>query len=101
MQCLLSGSPTVELFAASYNNTGKSNTITLRVGTDGYTQNTSSNWLKPEDNHGIYNKSTSSDWWLASPYDDIVGSEQVCVHGSSGCFGNFHVDYNPSTAVRP
>lgn len=67
MLYLPSGSPTAELFAASYNNTGKSNTITLKRGTYGYFYKTDRNWLKTTDNHGIYNKSTSSSWWLASP----------------------------------
>lgn len=99
MLYLPSGSPTAELFAASYNNTGKSNTITLGLGTYGYTENTSSNWLKPEDNHGIYNKSTSSSWWLASPRDNDSGNE-LYVNGSNGWFSNNGVDYS-SYAVRP
>lgn len=96
MLCLQSGSPTAELFAASYNNTGKSNTITLGLGTYGYTENTSSNWLKPEDNHGIYNKSTSSSWWLASPYSD---GRELYVNGGNGYFDGYVDD--DSNAVRP
>ena len=99
MLYLPSGSPTAELFAASYNNTGKSNTITLGLGTYGYTENTSSNWLKPEDNHGIYNKSTSSSWWLASPYG-ISSDFELYVIGSDGFFSGGYVD-NYSLAVRP
>lgn len=99
MLYLPSGSPTAELFAASYNNTGKSNTITLGPGTYGYTEDTSSNWLKPEDNHGIYNKSTSSSWWLASPYGNYSG-RGLRVDGSSGFFRGNGVDSN-SYAVRP
>lgn len=99
MLYLPSGSPTAELFAASYNNTGKSNTITLGLGTYGYTENTSSNWLKPEDNHGIYNKSTSSSWWLASPY--YSGSNyELGVYGNYGFFRSGNVG-NYSSAVRP
>lgn len=98
MLYLPSGSPTAELFAASYNNTGKSNTITLGLGTYGYTENTSSNWLKPEDNHGIYNKSTSSSWWLASPSHYSSGRE---LHVSGrGYFYDNDVD-DSSNAVRP
>lgn len=100
MPCLPSGSPTVELFAASYNNrSNKSNTIELEIGTYGYTENTGSNWLKPEDNHGIYNKSTSSNWWLASPNGSNSNSE-LDVSGGDGYFGSHHVG-NYSLAVRP
>ena len=99
MLYLPSGSPTAELFAASYNNTGKSNTITLGLGTYGYTENTSSNWLKPEDNHGIYNKSTSSSWWLASP-SGYSSNCELGVSGNGGYFYRNYVDGN-SYAVRP
>ena len=99
MLYLLFGSPTAELFVASYNNTGKSKTITLNLGIYGYTENTGSKWLKPEDNHGIYNKSTSSLWWLASPCN-LRGYSELYVYGGGGYFehGDF-VDY--SFAVRP
>ena len=100
MLYLLSGSPTAELFAASYNNTGKSNTITLNLGSYGYTNyNNGSNWSKPEDNHGIYNKSTSINWWLASPYNGS-GSTELLVDGSKGCLGYNFVD-SYLCAVRP
>ena len=100
MLYLPSGSPTAELFAASYNNrSNKSNTITLELGTSGYTKNTGSGWLSVNDNHGIYNKSTSSNWWLASPYDyDSTGV--LYVNGGGGSFHGAHVD-NLSFAVRP
>ncbi len=64
-------SPTIELFAASYNSTGKSNTIVLDSSSYGYTYNIAANWLNVSDNYGIYNKeqSSSSSWWLASPGD--------------------------------
>lgn len=99
MLYLQSGSPTAELFAASYNNrSNKSNTIELGLGYYGYTENTASNWLKPEDNHGIYNKSTSSSWWLASPGS---GSKfELTLGCSSGYFSNGLIDSN-SLAVRP
>ena len=75
MLYLPSGSPTAELFAASYNNrSNKSKTITLELGTCGYTNNTGNGWLSVNDNHGIYNKSTSSNWWLASPSNSASGS---------------------------
>lgn len=101
MQCLLFGSPTAELFAASYNNrSNKSNTITLGLGTYGYTQNTGNGWLSVNDNHGIYNKSTSSDWWLASPANAYNSSYELYVHGRGGYFNFNDVDYS-SNAVRP
>lgn len=100
MLYLPSGSPTAELFAASYNNrSNKSNIIELKLGTYGYAKNTSSNWLKPEDNHGIYNKSTSSYWWLASP-DDGGSSCELYVYGDDGYFSGGFVDRVP-LAVRP
>ena len=101
MLYLPSGSPTAELFAASYNNrSNKLNTITLDVGTEGYTQNTSSNWLKPEDNHGIYNKDRTSNWWLASPSGNGYSTNELVVYGDDGYFHSVGVDY-ASFAVRP
>ena len=94
------GSPTAELFAASYNNrNNKSSIITLGLGTYGYTENTGSNWLSVDDNYGIYNKSTSSYWWLASPSSDYSNSE-LRVNGDRGYFHSYYVDRN-SNAVRP
>lgn len=101
MLYLPSGSPTAELFAASYNNrSNKSNTIKLNLlGTQGYTHNTGSGWLSVNDNHGIYNKSTSSDWWLASPSVGS-GNYELYVDGYDGHFYSSFVDYD-SMAVRP
>lgn len=99
MLYLPSGSPTAELFAASYNNrSNKSNTITLELGKQGYKQNTDDGWLSVNDNHGIYNKSTSSNWWLASPTNANYIRE-LYVDGDFGYFyfGNVHDPY----AVRP
>lgn len=101
MLYLPSGSPTAELFAASYNNrSNKSNIIELELGTNGYTENTNNNWLKPEDNHGIYNKSTSSDWWLASPHFRYSYHE-LFVGGGGGFFSSGNVVSGHSSAVRP
>ena len=68
MLSLRFGSPTAELFAASYNNTGKSETVILKLGNSGYgyTNFTSGGFFKPEYNHGIYNNGSSAPW-LASP----------------------------------
>lgn len=100
MLYLLFGSPTLELLAASYNNrSNKSNIIELGLGTNGHTYNIRSNWLKVEDNHGIYNKSTSSYWWLASPYDyrDCDGT-YVFAHGGDIEYADVE---SRSYAVRP
>ncbi len=101
MLYLLSGSPTAELFAASYNNrSNKSNTITLELGTKGYTDNTDNGWLSVNDNHGIYNKSTSSNWWLASPGNESDTNELV-VFGYHGYFSSDYYVESSSNAVRP
>ena len=102
MLYLPSGSPTAELFAASYNNRSNksnTNTIKLELGTYGYTENTGNDWLSVNDNHGIYNKSTSSNWWLASPSSNYSASE-LGVSGFSGFFSTSNVD-DSSLAVRP
>lgn len=102
MLYLPSGSPTAELFAASYNNRSNksnTNTITLELGTYGYTDNTGIDWLSVNDNHGIYNKSTSSEWWLASP-NNSSSTIELFVAGFGGCFNSLNVD-SGSLAVRP
>ena len=110
MQYLLSGSPTAELFAASYNNTGKSNTITLVVGAYGYDSNSSGynnfmkNWFKPEDNHGIFNKGSSYRWWIASPSaNDSYGNGGNYGMYVDGETGSLSTSFGGSTfaAVRP
>lgn len=57
-----------------------------------------SGWLSVNDNHGIYNKSTSSVWWLASPSD--YSNLELNVNGYFGYFNNYSVD-RASDAVRP
>lgn len=102
MLYLPSGSPTAELFAASYNNrSNKSNTITLGLAAYGYKQNTGRDWLSVNDNHGIYNKSTSSPWWLASPGSGASGIASGL--DVSGRYGYFSISYvvDNSNAVRP
>ena len=94
------GSPTAELFAASYNNrSNKSNIIEVNKGTYGYKQNTSSNWLSKSDNKGIYNKDGSSNWWLASPRD-YTSYSGLYVNGGSSCFNDSTVR-SYSYACRP
>ena len=99
MQYLQYGSPTAELFAASYNNrSNKTNIITLGVRTYGYTHNTGSSWLKSEENQGIYNKSNSSNWWLASP-GGYISYDELYVKGV-GYLGNYNIN-DGLHAVRP
>lgn len=74
------GSPTVELFAASYNSTGKENTIELGLGKYGYTHNVESGWLNSENNGSIYSKNGAAyDWWLASPCGLYYGDDMLAV----------------------
>lgn len=91
------GSPTAELFANSYNATGKSNTITLTLGNNGGYNSSGSKGLSVDDNYGIYNKSTSSSWWLASPEGF---SFEMIVLGSNDSFSGDYVSWC-SDAVRP
>ena len=96
------GSPTVELYVKSFNataSTNGANEITLGVGTYGYTENTTGGQLQTTYNNGIYNKSESSKWWLASPYYSDSRRE-FYVGGSNGYFDNGGVNSN-SYAVRP
>ena len=97
------GSPTAELYVASYNATATANgasSILLEVGTYGYIDDTKSNQLKTSYNFGIYNKSTSSNYWLASP-SNSGDNREFMVLGALSTFMNNQVDGNKSCAVRP
>lgn len=63
------GSPTIELYVASFNATAVSlnsaSQITLELDAYGYDPDASSGQLKTSYNYGIYNNNSS--WWLASP----------------------------------
>ena len=94
--------PTVELYVASFNATAPTNgaeEIILGVGTNGYTEDTTSGQLSTSYNNGIYNYDGSSDWWLASP-DSINDSYGLAVDGSNGWIYSFNVPA-ASLAVRP
>ena len=96
------GTPTIELYVKSFNataSTNGANEITLDVGTYGYTQDTVYGQLKTTYNNAIYNKSESSEWWLASPYYDNYNYE-FYVRGSHGYFNYYGVNLD-SYAVRP
>lgn len=91
------GSPTIELFAASYNNKkDKTNIITLDSGTYGYQQNTSQGWFQT-DNHCIYNNGTS--WWIASPYYNDFGWRAINVSSAANCFGYDYI--STKNSIRP
>ncbi len=95
------GSPTVELYVASFNATSSansSNQITLGVRQSGYTQNTKSNQLKTSYNYGIYNKGASYYCWLASP--SFFDSHELYVDGDDA---SLYFDYvgSFSFVVRP
>ena len=90
------GSPTVELYAKSFNataNINKENKIDLIVGTDGYIDMSSYN-LKEEYNNGIYCKE-DIDWWLASPYDN----GDNCQFGADS--NGYLISYDPSASTVP
>ena len=97
------GSPTLELYANSYNKTSIANSREHQIEiTDctstGYSQNTSSGWLSTEFNNGIYNNGSSSFWWLASPGSG--GSNFVFfVYGINGNLYDNNVRF--SSGLRP
>lgn len=100
MLYLPSGSPTAELFAASYNTIApKERAMELELGTYGYTNNTDWGWLKTTDNHDIYNKDSSISWYLASPNNQYCSNVEI-VSGSYGYFLNASVGITPYP-VRP
>ena len=82
------GSPTLELYANSYNKTSIANSREHQIEiidctSIGYSENTSSGWLSTEFNNGIYNNGSSSYWWLASPLS-ISSGGVFAVSGSNG-----------------
>ena len=96
------GSPTAELYVASFNATASENSanpITLGVETYGYTHTTTTNQLKTRYNYGIYNKSTSLKWWIASPYYSL-NTDGTYVNASKGCFGGADAGY-AALGIRP
>ena len=94
------GTPTVELYAASFNATASMNgatAITLQVGTYGYESNTTAELqLQTSYNHGIYNNGNY--WWLASPGNDNTNLE-ITVN-AAGFFTNTVANLG-SRAIRP
>ena len=84
------GSPTLELYVASYNNASKTkeNDIIIGTGNYGYTQNTEKGWIKfgDQDNHGIYTYriSYTNNWWLASPDNNTDKTAYIVVGCNSG-----------------
>lgn len=73
------GTPTVELYVASFNATASTNgatAIALEINEYGYTRNTISGQLQVSYNYEIYNNGSDS-WWLASPGYDQINCELV------------------------
>ena len=98
------GSPTLELYANSYNKTSIANSREHQIEiTDctstGYSENTSNGWLSTEFNNGIYNNGSSSYWRLASPGS---GSSSY-VFGVRGRYGFLYGSYGVSFSggLRP
>lgn len=94
------GSPTIELYVASFNATSDLNSaskITLEVDNYGYKSDTSSNQLKMNYNYGIYNNN-SSDWWIASPVANSGGYGLLI--SNQGFFSTATITFY-SSGVRP
>lgn len=98
------GSPTLELYANSYNKTSIANSREHQIEiidctSIGYSENTSSGWLSTEFNNGIYNNGSSSYWWLASPFSG-TSAYVFFVAGSDGrLYYDSYVRY--SYGLRP
>ena len=97
------GSPTLELYANSYNKTSIANSREHQIEiTDctstGYSENTFSGWLSTEFNNGIYNNGSSSYWWLASPGGSLSNGV-VNVYGNDGSLTRGNV--SGSRGLRP
>ena len=97
------GSPTLELYANSYNKTSIANSREHQIEiidctSIGYSENTSSGWLSTEFNNGIYNNGSSSYWWLASPSSSL-SNYVFHVNGYNGLLNNYYVD--DSNGLRP
>lgn len=91
------GAPTIELFMASYNSTGKDNTLEISITSEGgYYYNSRYNWFKEEDNHGIYRQALSDTWWVASPFNY---AQEIVVDKGNGNFS--HVYAGDSGNIRP
>lgn len=96
------GSPTIELFAKSYNATSKlknrGRQIDLTLGTYGYKDITDTGWLDSSYNNGIYKTDNESFWWLASP-DDSDPNKELGVMEENGHLYEGGVNFPGS--VRP
>ena len=82
------GSPTLELYANSYNKTSIANSREHQIEitdctSSGYIENTFNGCLSTEFNNGIYNNGSSSYWWLGSPCSGN-GSYVFSVIGNGG-----------------
>ena len=96
------GSPTLELFVASFNATAEANgasQISTEPGINGYNcGGTDHESVKPSYSNGIYKYNGSEHLWLASP--GVSGNNRMCiVVGSLNCLGNWNV--TDSGVIRP
>ena len=84
------GSPTVELFAASYNTGNYGHTISLSTNNIGYDNNTSTDWFNVSQRNKIYREwYGEGDIYLASPDKYVSGTTLASVNQklSGGCLG--------------
>ena len=97
------GSPTVELFIASFNATAsknKINTKTLEIDSKGY-EHSDLKGFSQNYNYGIYNEGSES-YWIASPSAGINGSNfELIVRYNMNIIDSCNFNNNYSWPVRP
>ena len=98
------GSPTIELFVASYNNASevakeKNYHINLSSDDIGYKFIETSAYFSEQDRNGIYNLTGNSQWWLASPYNVQYHNFRIIESGGYWTLGDVTGSINPD--VRP
>ena len=102
MRYLLSGTPTVELFAASFNNrANKSTIIPIKVEGTGYVVYKTSYPFAYEENFGIYSKNDKRECWTASPGSDTFRQVYVSYDNSCRYFSDASDVRSHSIWVRP
>lgn len=96
-------SPTVELFAKSYNQTHtNSNQLICTFETYGYKTNCANNWLVPNEFYGIYNINSSLTWWLSSPGSAGNNRGLYVFEGMGNInFYNVNNNFGDGCSIRP